>query len=104
MGLGLKPKTQGYYILIAAGIGILPFIDLFTYLLQKTLHDLIKLKSTDMMMRRMNEDETNFDQLSDLKILLVGSFTSSKQFYLDTPIKELYYLNLRHELTMNESI
>lgn len=32
-GLRLKPKSKGYFIIIAAGTGILPFIDLFHFLL-----------------------------------------------------------------------
>lgn len=40
-GLRLKPKSRGFYIIIAAGTGVLPFIDLFHFLLQKTLLRLI---------------------------------------------------------------
>jgi NAD(P)H-flavin reductase len=40
-GLRLKPKSKGYFIIIAAGTGILPFIDLFHFLLEKTLIGLI---------------------------------------------------------------
>lgn len=40
-GLRLNSKSAGYYIIIAAGTGILPFIDLFHYMLLKTLLELI---------------------------------------------------------------
>jgi hypothetical protein len=77
----------------------MPFIDLFTYLLQKTLHDLIKIKASNPSLRKINEDHINYEALSDLKILLVGTFTSSEKFYLCTAIKELYYLNKKHGLS-----
>lgn len=44
-GLKLKPMSKGYYIIVAAGTGIVPFVDLFHYLLQKTLIKLIKARS-----------------------------------------------------------
>jgi hypothetical protein len=31
--------------------------------------------------------------------MLVGTFTSSEKFYLNTAIKELYYLNKKHGLS-----
>ena len=41
-GLRLTGKMKGgFYIIIAAGTGVLPFIDLFHFLLIKTLYRLI---------------------------------------------------------------
>jgi len=40
-GLNLKPTSRGYYIMIGVGSGITPYVDLFNYLLQKTLIELI---------------------------------------------------------------
>jgi hypothetical protein len=62
-------------------------VDLFTYLLQKTLFDLIKIKASHPSLKRINSEGGNFECLGDIKILLVGSFTSSDKFYLSTPIK-----------------
>lgn len=75
------------------------FIDLFTFLLQRTLHLLIKAKASSVSLRQINSESISFEPLSDVKILLVGTFTSSDKFYLSTPIKELYYLNKKHGLT-----
>jgi NAD(P)H-flavin reductase len=44
-GLRLKNISKGFYIIIAAGTGILPFIDLFHFLLQKTLLKLIGMRA-----------------------------------------------------------
>lgn len=41
-GMQLKPKSKGVIIIIAAGTGILPFIDFFAYMFQKTVLDLIR--------------------------------------------------------------
>jgi hypothetical protein len=35
-------------------MGIMPFIDLFTFLLQKTLYDLIKVKASNPSLRKIN--------------------------------------------------
>lgn len=53
-GLRLKPKSKGYYIIVAAGTGILPFIDLFHFLLQKTLIKLVASRSGDIEARKLN--------------------------------------------------
>ena len=50
----MKEKSSGYYLLIAGGIGVMAFIDLFAFLLQKTLHDLIKIKASSPSLRRIN--------------------------------------------------
>lgn len=54
-GLRLKPKSNGYYIMIAAGTGVLPYIDFFHFLLQKTLLNLIKERAGDNAARKVNE-------------------------------------------------
>ncbi len=41
----------------------------------------------------------NFSYLSDLKILFIGSFVSSNQFYFHDLVKELYELNKVHKLS-----
>lgn len=76
-GLRLKEKSAGYHIIIAAGIGIVPFVDLFSYMLQKTLYDLIKIKASNPSLRKIVQGECSYEGLSGLRILLVGSFTSS---------------------------
>lgn len=72
---------------IAAGIGIVAFVDLFTYLLQKTLLELIKIKASSPSLKKINAENITYEHLSNLKILLVGTFTSSEKFYLNTTIK-----------------
>jgi len=53
-GLRLKPMSKGFFISIAAGTGIVPFIDLFHYLLQKTLLKLIKVRAGEAATRKLN--------------------------------------------------
>jgi NAD(P)H-flavin reductase len=56
-GLRLHPKSKGYYIIIAAGTGILPFIDLFHFLLQKTLLWLIQEMVGEEIAKKLNEEK-----------------------------------------------
>lgn len=53
-GLRLKPKSRGYYIIIAAGTGITPFVDLFHFMLQKTLLRLIAARAGDLTAKKLN--------------------------------------------------
>ena len=54
-GLRLKGRSKGFHIIIAAGTGVLPFIDLFHYLLQKTLIKLIGAKAGEVTAKKLNE-------------------------------------------------
>jgi hypothetical protein len=47
--------SKGYYIIIAAGTGVLPFMDLFNYLLKKTLLKLIAEKAGPDTARNINK-------------------------------------------------
>lgn len=64
LGLNLKPNSRGYYIFIGVGTGITPYIDLFTYLLQKTFLNLITYKAGQNSGRKVNHEDLNFDQLN----------------------------------------
>lgn len=79
-------------------MGVTAFIDFLSFILQKTLYSLIKMKASSPSLRSINSRNTNYEVLEDLKILFVGSFNNSAEFYLNTVIKELYYLNLKHKL------
>lgn len=98
-GLSLKPSTRGYYIFIGVGSGVTPYIDLFNYLLQKTLIELIAHKAGEFKARRVNSENISFSALSDLKILFIGSFATSGHFYFRDLFKELYELNRVHNLS-----
>lgn len=54
-GLKLRPRSKGFFIIIGAGTGVLPFIDLFQFLLQKTLYRLIAAKAGDVSAKKLNE-------------------------------------------------
>ena len=55
-GLRLKGRMKnGFYIIIAAGTGVLPFIDLFHYLLLKTLYKLVTMKAGEVTGKKINE-------------------------------------------------
>lgn len=52
-----------------------------------------------MTAKKLNEERVDYGDLEGLKILFVGSFLSSKHFYLDNVIKDLYHLNVKHDLS-----
>ena len=77
-GLRLRPGSKGFYIIIAAGTGVLPFIDLFQYLLHRTLLRLVAARIGDVGARKLNEERVDYEELAGTKILFVGSFQSRK--------------------------
>jgi hypothetical protein len=65
-------------MLIATDMGITAYIDFISFLLQKTLYDLIKAKASSPSLRKISSVNNNkYEVLSDLKVLLVGSFNNS---------------------------
>ena len=69
-------------------MGVTAFIDFLNFLLQKALFELIKAKASSPSLRKINSgNNNNYETLSDLKVLLVGSFINSGEFYLSTVIK-----------------
>ena len=60
-GLRLRPGSKGFYIIIAAGTGILPFIDLFQYLLHRTLLRLVAARAGEVSAKKLNEERVNYD-------------------------------------------
>lgn len=68
-------------------MGVTAYIDFLNFLLQKTLFDLIKLKASSPSLRKINQNNTNYDVLNGIKVLFVGSFNNSAEFYLNTVIK-----------------
>ena len=55
-GLRLKGKMKnGFYVIIGAGTGVLPFVDLFHYLLLKTLYRLVAQKAGEVTAKKINE-------------------------------------------------
>lgn len=77
-GMRLKPKSKGYYIIIAAGTGVLPFIDFFHFLLQKTLLKLISLRAGDIENKKLNVERVQYSDLDGVRVLFIGSFANSK--------------------------
>ena len=73
--------------MIASSTGVAAYIDFLTFLLQKTLYDLIRRKASSPSLHRINATDTNYDILNNIKVLFVGSFNNSNEFYLSTVIK-----------------
>ena len=59
-GLRLKPKTKGFHIIIAAGTGVFPFVDLFHFMLQKTLMKLISNRAGEVTAKKINEERVDY--------------------------------------------
>lgn len=54
-GLRLNSEVKGFFIIIAAGTGVLPFIDLFQFMLQRTLLKLVTARGGEVAGRKLNE-------------------------------------------------
>ena len=64
-------------MLIASDTGVAAYIDFLSFLLQKTLYDLIRRKASSPSLYKINAGDTNYDILNNIKVLFIGSFNNS---------------------------
>lgn len=64
-------------MLIASDMGVSAYIDFLSFMLQKTLYDLIKVKASSPSLRKINQSNTSYEVFDNLRVLFVGSFNTS---------------------------
>ena len=64
-GLQINNKSAGCYYIFANGTGILPFLDLFDFLLRKTMWISLKKKFGVNVAKIINAYEEDFDNILD---------------------------------------
>lgn len=80
-GLELTPATSGNHVIICAGTGILPFIDLLNLFLWKNMYDLVKKTAGANKAEEMNILKIPFDSfMNDLNIKFIGAFPNEEEF------------------------
>ena len=82
-------------MIIAAGTGINPFLDLFDFLLQKIIYRAVKQRFGDQA-EKLNPYAHNFELLDQIQIRTVASFASKEEFYGSSLLTDLFFLNEAH--------
>lgn len=102
LGLELNNQSRGTHIIFAAGTGILPFLDLFDYLLRKCVYTVLADKCGDEDANIMNPFNENYieDLPEDFKIILYGSFTTVEEFYGYKIISDVFTMNRMYNLNI----
>lgn len=94
-GLELNAQSNGLHIIFAFGTGILQFLDLFDYLLKKSIYTVVYdnygLDEANYM-NPFNEDYNNTFG-PDFRVLLFAGFREINMFYGFNMIQSLYLIN-----------
>jgi hypothetical protein len=76
----LTDEFTGRTVIISLGTGILPFLDLFDFLLKKTIYQVFKLEEKENLLQFV-KPEQDYDQImKNASFELYGSFSNSKDF------------------------
>ncbi|KAL4511865.1 hypothetical protein ABPG72_012710 [Tetrahymena utriculariae] len=82
-GLEIDENSDGEHIIFAAGTGILPFLDLFDYLLRKLLYTILLERFGFKEAQIINPYNENYEKTfgSQFKIRFFGAFRSKAELY-----------------------
>ncbi|EAR94463.2 cytochrome b5-like heme/steroid-binding domain protein (macronuclear) [Tetrahymena thermophila SB210] len=91
-GLEIDENSDGEHIIFAAGTGILPFLDLFDYLLRKLLYTILLERFGFKEAQILNPYNENYEKTfrSQFKIRLFGAFRSKAECYGYQIISDLH--------------
>ena len=92
LGLELNEHSNGTHYIICNGTGVLPFLDLFDFLLKKAFYSIIYEKNGPDDAEKMNP--ANEDYLNtfggNFRLVLIGAFRNRSEFYGCAIIEDLY--------------
>ena len=98
----LNANSNGNHIIFSGGTGILPFMDLFDFLLKKSIYHILL---TQFGLGREIAEQTNvynedFENIfgSKFKVLLFAAFQNQEEFEYVNFILKLYNLNKQYNL------
>ncbi|KAL4471634.1 hypothetical protein ABPG74_008527 [Tetrahymena malaccensis] len=91
-GIEIDENSDGEHIIFAAGTGVLPFLDLFDYLLKKLLYTILLERFGFKEAQIINPYNENYEKTfrSQFKIRFFGAFKSKAQCYGYQIISDLH--------------
>lgn len=99
-GLEIKESSNGTFVIFAGGTGILPFVDLFDYLLKKSIYAVLvkkyKKSDADKTNPFMENYENTFGQ--NFKVKLFWAVNDENEFNYLIFLKKLLEINERNGL------
>ena len=82
-GLALDPSSQGHYVIIAGGTGVLPFLDFFYYLLKKITFEYFSksMMGLEFLFNDDGKEYVNNFVYGKFSLTFFGAFSSDENFY-----------------------
>ena len=94
LGLELDEHSNGIHYIFCNGTGILPFLDLFDFLLKKALYTILYDQVGPQEADRMNPMGDDYINTfgSDFRVMLIGSFRNKNEFHGYPIVQDLYFI------------
>ena len=102
----LNKNSNGNHIIFCGGTGILPFIDLFDFLLRKSIYHVLLTTISKEVADQMNHFEEDYEDTfgSKFKVILYGAFQTKEEFEYLGFILTLFNINKKYNLNYFDMI
>ncbi len=92
MGLQLTKRSNGIHYIFARNTGILPFLDLFDYMLKKVIFHLTEKKFGEAVARVANPFNEDYEHTfkKEFRVVLFANFTDNSDFIGEKIVCDLW--------------
>lgn len=97
-GLNLSNDYNGRTLILTIGTGILPFMDLFDFLLKKSIYQVLKKENLSQLCTSVKPEQEYGEILKNASFEFYGSFNHSNDFLGADWIAKLEQISKRHDL------
>ena len=99
-GLEIKESSNGTFVIFAGGTGILPFVDLFDYLLKKSIYAVLAKKYKKSEADKTNPFMENYEATlgENFKVKLFWAVNDENEFNYLNFLKKLFEINEKNGL------
>lgn len=98
VGIDLKASFSGNCTIIAFGTGILPFLDLFDFLLKKSIYQYFVKNGMEQEARGVKPEQDYLSLYPNARFRLFAAFSNINDFSGKDWIKQLYDVNKQNEM------
>ena len=102
-GLDLTNQSSGRHVIVCLGTGLLPFLDLFDFLLKKAIYQVFKTQNQTQLLPLIKPEQNYEEILKNASFELYASFSSSKDFICAEWIQTLETLSKQNNLGLFKS-
>lgn len=103
-GLNLTEDFSGRCVILCLGTGILPFLDLFDFLLKKAIYQIFKAERSESLLQYVKPEQNYESIMKNASFEMYASFHSSKDFIGADWVHRLHTLSQKYNLGLFKAV